>query len=149
MNKWMDGWMNGWMDGQMDKWICGWMDGWINGQINGWVDGWMDGWINGWMDRMDVQHQIEQKQLPTKVFHELGNKLSAVTDHIDVLERLVSNIYFLRKSETLPEGHIDKFTISIENDLRKLPHKREALTHSTHKTCVLSVWLLMGGGVDG
>ena len=51
-----------------------------------------------------------------------------------MLRRFLLDIYSLSKVEILAEGHINKFTVSADSDLRKLPPGREALTQHIKRT---------------
>ena len=68
------------------------------------------------------------------VFSELGNKLSRLLlDLINVLEKFVLEIYAVRKVDSLTQTRLDKFMMSTDNDLWKLPPSREALIHHTKR----------------
>ena len=55
-------------------------------------------------------------------FSELGNKPSRLSlDQINVLEKFVLEIYTVPKMDSLIRARLDKFMMSTDNDLRKLP----------------------------
>ena len=68
----------------------------------------------------------------TKASTELGKKPSRLSlDQINVLEKFVLEIYTVPKMDSLIQARLDKFMMSTDNDLRKLPPSREALIHHT------------------
>ena len=82
----------------------------------------------------DARHQSEQRGVLKNVFSELGNKLSRLLlDLINVLEKFVLEIYAVRKVDSLTQTRLDKFMMSTDNDLWKLPPSREALIHHTKR----------------
>ena len=84
----------------------------------------------------------------TDVFSELGNKPSRLSlDPINALEKFVLEIYAVRKVDSLTQARLDKFMMSTDNDLRKLPHSPEALIHHTKRACYQAGYL-WGESID-
>ena len=84
----------------------------------------------------------EQKDLLTIVFSDLGNKPPALSlDQINLLEKFVFEIYAVRKVDSLTQARLDKFLMSIDNDLRILPPRREALIHHKKQACYQAGYL--------
>ena len=60
---------------------------------------------------------------------------------MDSIENVVLELYALSKVDSLTEGRLDKFTMSTDNDLRKLPTGRDALTLHTKRACYQAGYL--------
>ena len=60
---------------------------------------------------------------------------------MDSIENVVLELYALSKVDSLTEGRLDKFTMSTDNDLRKLPPGRDALTLHTKRACYQAGYL--------
>ena len=52
-----------------------------------------------------------------------------------MLEKFFLEIYAVRKVDSLTQARLDKFVMTTENDLRKLPPSQEALIHHTKRAC--------------
>ena len=48
-----------------------------------------------------------------------------------MLEKFVFEIYAICKVDSLTQARLNKFMISIDNDLQKLPLSQEAIIHHT------------------
>ena len=90
----------------------------------------------------DTWHESEQKDVLTNVFSEFGKKPSRLSlDQINVLETFALEIYAVRKVDSLTQAHLDRFMMSTDNDLRKLPPSQEALIHHTKRACYQAGYL--------
>ena len=70
------------------------------------------------------------------MFFELQNKPSRLSlDQKNNLEKFALEIYAACKVDSLTQAHLDKFMMSTDNDLRKLPPSREALIRPRKRAC--------------
>ena len=84
----------------------------------------------------DLWQQSEIKDELTSLFVQLGNKPANVSSlHMDLLEKFVLQLYALSRVDSLTQGRLDKFKMATDNDLRKLPPGRDALTQHTKRAC--------------
>ena len=82
----------------------------------------------------DVWVKSERKDDFPDVFVELGGKpTNATSDHIDLLESFVLQLYGSRH-DTLGAARLDKFQKSTDNDLRLLPPSKDALRQHIYRT---------------
>ena len=76
------------------------------------------------------------------MFSELQNKPSRLSlDQKNVLEKFALEIYAVCKVDSLTQAHLDKFMMSTDKDLQKLPTSREALIHYTKQACYQAGYL--------
>lgn len=93
-------------------------------------------YLKGKCKAWDVCSKSQEKDSLTNIFGVLGNKPSDITsEQLDVLERYVLDIYSMKKCETLGQARKEKFQMSSDNDLRKLPPGRDALMQHTKRAC--------------
>ena len=88
----------------------------------------------------DTWFKSEKKDLMTQLFSKLGNRPEEIySDEMDVLEDFVINLYSTSKRNSslasINTVRLDKFRTSPDNDLRKLPPSREALTQHAKRAC--------------
>ena len=90
----------------------------------------------------DTWQKSGQKDELTALFSKLGDKPAAlVNDQIDLLETFVLELYGLSREDTLLQGRLNKFTMSTDDDLRKLPPGRDALTEHIKRACYQAGYL--------
>ena len=83
----------------------------------------------------DVWQQSKQKDELSLFFSELGKEPNDITStQIDKLEKYVLDLYNIRE-DTLAKGRMDRFEMSTDNDIRKLPPCKDALLQHTKRAC--------------
>ena len=76
-------------------------------------------------------------------FSELENKpLRLSLDQINVLEKFNYEIYVVHKVGSLTQARLDKFMMSKDNNLRKLPSSQEASIYHKKQACYQAGYLL-------
>ena len=89
--------------------------------------------------------QSKQKDELTLLFSELGKEPNDITStQIDKLEKYVLDMYDIRE-DTLTNGRIDRFKMSTDNDIRKLPPCKDALLQYTKRACYQAGFLWREG----
>ena len=79
----------------------------------------------------------------------LGNKPSRLSlDQINGLEKFVLEIHAVHKVDSLTQANLDKFMMSTDNDLQKLPPSQEALIHHTKQPCYYQTGYLWRESID-
>ena len=58
-------------------------------------------------------------------------------------EQFVLEMYSIRKVNNLMRARLDSFKMSTDNDIRKLPPSKGALTQHTKRACYVSSWIFV------